>query len=40
MLAGMVKGEAKEALLAGGGGRVVGSKEGGNWKRELEGKLK
>lgn len=40
MLAGMVKGGAKVADPAGGGGRVVGSEEGGNWMSSLEGKLK
>lgn len=40
MLAGMVNGGAKLAEPAGGGGRVDGSEEGGNWKRALEGKLK
>lgn len=36
----MVKGGAKVVEPAGGGGRVAGSEEGGNWKRVLEGKLK
>lgn len=40
MLAGMVKGGAKVVDPAGGGGRVAGSEEGGNWIRALEGRLK
>jgi len=40
MLKGIVKGGAYGEEPAAGAARVAGSEEGGNWKREAEGRVK